>query len=138
MNTLQIRDIDFSPEFEFQASRSSGPGGQNVNKVNSKVELRFNIEQSQLLTDEHKLLLTQKLASKINNEGYLIIVSQTDRSQLANKARCVERFQELLIQATTVPKKRKASKPTYASKMQRLQTKRSNSETKNLRKRPEV
>lgn len=138
MNTQHMRDIDFGPEFEFHTSRSGGPGGQNVNKVNTKVELRFHVESSALLTDEEKTLLATKLASRINSEGFLLVVCQTERSQLGNKERCVERFLELLTNATTVQKKRRASKPTYSSKLQRLQTKRCKSETKGLRRRPEV
>jgi len=76
---------DLSSEFQFLTSRSSGPGGQNVNKVNSKVELRFDIPNSSLLNDEQKEILLAKLATKITSDGILSVVSQRDRSQLANK-----------------------------------------------------
>ena len=78
-------DIDLSSECIFAASRSSGPGGQNINKVNTKVELRFNITDSKILNDSEKELLLEKLASRINQEGLLILSSQSERSQLKNK-----------------------------------------------------
>jgi len=78
---------DLSGEFQFLTSRSSGPGGQNVNKVNSKVELRFDIQNSSLLSEEQKEILLVKLSAKISSEGILSIVSQRDRSQLTNKDR---------------------------------------------------
>jgi len=77
----QISSRDFSNEIVFTASRSSGPGGQNVNKVNTKVELRFKINESNLLSEEEKLLLFQNLPTKINNDGELIVVSQSERTQ---------------------------------------------------------
>ena len=130
--------VDCSSEFEFQASRSSGPGGQNVNKVNSKVELRFNILHSILLSEEQKALLFTKLASKLTSEGLLIIVSQTERSQIANKELCIQKFYEIVTKALTVPKKRKQTKPTHSSKIERLESKRNKSEIKNLRRKPEL
>ena len=84
---MNIRDRNFEDEFVFQASRSGGPGGQNVNKVSSKVELRFNIETSALLTEEEKGIILIKLANKINKVGELVIIAQTDRSQLRIKRR---------------------------------------------------
>jgi ribosome-associated protein len=131
-------NIDCSSEFLFQTSRSSGPGGQNVNKVNTKVELLFHIEHSQFFTTEQKLLLQTKLSNKISADGYLHIVSQTERSQLANKETCVEKFYAVIAKALFVAKKRKATKPTYTSKLERLDSKRNKSEIKNLRRKPEL
>jgi ribosome-associated protein len=114
---------DFSSEFEFSASRSSGPGGQNVNKVSTKVELRFNIKNSVLLSDEEKELLMLKLSNKINNNSELIIVSQSERSQLKNKEKVIARFYKIIELALTPPKKRKKSIPTKSSIEKRLKEK---------------
>ncbi|MEJ8803774.1 alternative ribosome rescue aminoacyl-tRNA hydrolase ArfB [Pontibacter sp. H249] len=127
---MQLQNREFERELEFQASRSGGAGGQNVNKVASKVELRFHVQNSGLLTDEEKELVLQKLANRINSDGYLQVVCQTERSQLQNKELCVERFYELLRQALTKQKKRKATKPTKASVRQRLESKKRRSEKK--------
>ena len=82
----------FIREFKFQTSRSSGPGGQHVNKVSSRVELRFNLWESQLLTYEEKNLLYRKLSTRISQEGILSIVVQVDRSQLKNKQLAITKF----------------------------------------------
>jgi len=132
-----IQDRNFTSEFVFATSRSSGPGGQNVNKVNTKVELRFSIEKSQLLTDEEKQLLLSKLATRITTEGELIIVAQTDRSQMKNKLEAIDKFYEIVRKALTPRKRRRATRPTLASKERRLQTKKQNSEIKNLRRKPD-
>jgi ribosome-associated protein len=125
-----IKDRELERELSFQASRSGGAGGQNVNKVASKVELRFHVGDSQLLTDEEKGLVHEKLASRINNEGYLQVVCQTERSQYRNKELCIERFYELLRQAFTRQKKRTATKPTRSSVRKRLEGKKRQSDKK--------
>jgi ribosome-associated protein len=125
---------DFYTEFKFSATRSSGPGGQNVNKVSSKVELRFSVLDSELLTSEEKMLLLGKLQNKINKEGELVIVSQTERSQLANKEKAIEKFYSLLKKALTPIKKRKPTKPSKRSVEKRLEGKRLKSEKKTIRK----
>jgi ribosome-associated protein len=124
---------DLSTEFQFYTSRSSGPGGQNVNKVNSKVELRFDIPNSSLLTEEQKEILLQKLASKINTDGQLSIVSQRDRSQLANKEDAVSKLYTLIARALKPVKPRKKTRPSAGSIEKRLTTKRIKSETKQNR-----
>jgi ribosome-associated protein len=129
-----LNDRDFSSELHFSASRSSGPGGQNVNKVNTKVELRFDIASSNLLSDEEKILLLEKLAKKINSDSELILVSQTERSQIKNKEKVIEKFYSLLIRALTPRKKRKPTKPSQASKEERLEEKRKQAEKKERRK----
>jgi len=129
-----LENRDFSSEFTFATSRSSGPGGQNVNKVNSKVELRFSVEQSLLLSDREKQIIMNKLKNRINSESELIITVQTDRSQLKNKEDAIAKFYELLIKALTPSKLRRATKPTKASVEKRLETKKQNSEKKALRK----
>jgi ribosome-associated protein len=128
------RKID--SEFVYSTSRSGGPGGQNVNKVSSKVELRFNVLLTSLLSETEKETIFKKLKNKINNEGELIIVSQTERTQLMNKKLVTEKFYELLSKALTLPKKRSSTRPTLSSKIKRLDGKRNRSEIKKLRKDP--
>jgi len=124
---------DLSSEFEFLTSRSSGPGGQNVNKVNSKVELRFDIENSSLLTDDQKEILLVKLATKITSEGILSVVSQRDRSQLANKEDAIEKLYLLISKALKPVIRRKKTRPTKSSVEKRLTGKRIKSEIKQNR-----
>lgn len=127
---------DFSPEFSFQASRSSGAGGQNVNKVNSRIELRFSVIDSAILSNDEKSILLSKLASKLTDDGILIITSQVSRSQLENKELCIEKFYKLIEKMLIPPKPRRATKPTAASKRKRLDEKKGNSERKQLRRKP--
>lgn len=133
MENSQIHIPDVSSEFVFQTSRSSGPGGQNVNKVNSRVELRFDITNSVLLNEEQKQLLLEKLASKITGDGLLQVVSQKERSQLMNKEACIAKFYALIEKALTPQKKRRASRPTRSSVEKRIQEKKQLGEKKSLR-----
>jgi len=128
--------VDLSAEFEFLTSRSSGPGGQNVNKVNSKVELRFDIPNSFMLTNEQKEKLLTKLASKLTVDGILIIASQRDRSQLSNKEDAIIKFYKLINAALKPVKRRRATRPTKSSIENRLTGKRIKSEIKQSRQRP--
>lgn len=120
-------------ELQFKTSRSGGSGGQNVNKVSTKVELNFNIVNSQLLTPEQKTILLEKLSAKLTKEGFLQVVSQTERTQLGNKNKVIDKFYKLIEKAFFVPKKRKPSKPSKAAKEKRLLTKKRNSEIKKMR-----
>ena len=131
---IEIEKIDFYKEFVFTASRSSGAGGQNVNKVNTKVELKFHINNSQELSDEEKQLLSEKLKNRINNEGFLQIVSQETRSQLRNKELCIEKFFELISEALKIPKQWKKKKPSRSWHKKRVESKRRNSEKKERRR----
>ena len=133
MVEFSINIPDLSSEFQFLTSRSSGPGGQNVNKVNSKVELRFDIQDSALLTDDQKAILFAKLATKITSEGILSVVSQRDRSQLANKEDAIEKLYVLISKALKPVIRRKKTKPTKSSVEKRLTGKRIKSEIKQNR-----
>jgi len=120
-------------ELNFKATRSSGSGGQNVNKVSTKVELRFDISNSTVLTDNQKDIINSKLKNRISSEGILIITSDSERTQLGNKRKVVELFLELMEKSLKKPKKRLKTKPSRASKEKRLKEKKINAEKKKLR-----
>lgn len=123
-------------ELQFKAVRSSGAGGQNVNKVSSKVILSFNIENSSGFNEGEKMLLLEKLANRISQEGILQLSSDEDRSQLKNKEIVTKRFFELLTKSLKKPKPRKETKVPKAVKEKRLQEKKKSSEVKEGRKKP--
>lgn len=125
-------------ECQFKAVRSSGSGGQHVNKVSSKVELQFNVAQSEGLSDLEKTRIQQKLASKLTQEHVLILQAGDTRSQHRNKQLVISRFLTLLKDALKVQKKRKPTKPTRASVTKRLETKQKNAVKKQLRKKPKL
>ncbi len=129
-----ITSAELIPELEFSTSRSSGPGGQNVNKVSTKVIIRWNLLHSTLITDEQKMLLLNKLASQLTREGELIINSQESRSQLQNKKLALEKLDTLLRKALTKSKARRSTKPTKSSKVKRVDTKKHHAEKKQWRK----
>ena len=127
----------FLPEITFQTSRSSGPGGQNVNKVESRVELRWHLMESQVLTDAQKALILEKLANQLTADGLLLITAQDDRSQYRNKEIALARFRELLLKSLRRPKPRKATKPNRSAVRKRLEGKKIQGEKKANRRRLE-
>ncbi|MEZ0181289.1 alternative ribosome rescue aminoacyl-tRNA hydrolase ArfB [Flavobacterium oncorhynchi] len=124
-------------ELSFKAVRSSGAGGQNVNKVSSKVVLTFDLEASQVLSDEEKSVLKDNLSSRLTSENILILNCDEDRSQIKNKEIVIKRFLEIIKKGLFVPKIRKATKIPKSVIKKRIKDKKSVSEIKKNRKRPE-
>lgn len=125
---------DISYEIKFKTARSGGKGGQNVNKVETMVEGYWDVEGSGLFTPEEKERIKEKLAGKINADGFLLVKSQEERTQLANKEIVIKKMNALLQKALLVPKKRKPTKPSKASKLKRLEGKKINAEIKKSRR----
>ena len=125
-------------ELTFKALRSSGSGGQHVNKVSSKIELHFDLENSNALTDSQKLLLLKRLKTKLTNNNELILQCDESRSQHKNKEIVVDRFVELIKKGLIVRKKRKPTKIPRSAIRKRLKSKRIRSEKKAERKKPDL
>lgn len=125
-------------ELVFKAVKSSGPGGQHVNKTASKVVVQFDIPTSSAFTEEEKALLLEKLSSRLTNEGRLIIDSSESRSQHKNKELVTERLIKVISVALKKSKPRKKTRPTKASKLKRLREKKARSSQKADRRKPEI
>ncbi len=125
-------------ELQYKAVRSSGAGGQNVNKVSSKVVLSFDLNTSKALTDQEKEIILLKLSPRLTLENILILNCDEDRSQLKNKAIVTKRFLELLKNALIVPKLRKTTKIPKSVIRKRIKDKKNISEVKNNRKKPDL
>ncbi|HYF22289.1 MAG TPA: alternative ribosome rescue aminoacyl-tRNA hydrolase ArfB [Caulobacteraceae bacterium] len=123
-------------EVEQRAARASGPGGQHVNKTSTAVELRFDVRASPSLPEDVKARLVRLAGSRMTQEGVLILFAQNRRSQELNRQDAYERLVELIRRATEAPKPRKKTKPTYASKLKRLEGKAKRSGVKAMRGRP--
>ena len=126
--------INIVKEIKFKTARSGGSGGQNVNKVETMVEGYFNVQASQLFSPEQKKLITLKLINKITDEGFLLVKSQTERTQLGNKEEVIIKINKLVNQALIKPKKRKPTKPSKAAKEKRIDSKKKKGERKAGRK----
>jgi ribosome-associated protein len=138
MNLTEAHKKQLENEIVFSATRSSGPGGQNVNKVNTRVELRFSVLNSNVFSEEEKVRISMKLKNRINSEGELILTAQTGRTQFDNRKKALEKFYGLIEKALTIQKKRLKSEPTLASRLKRLESKKNLAIKKQMRKPPET
>ena len=125
---------NFAHELSFKTSRSSGSGGQNVNKVETSVTVLWNVDDSMVFADLEKERIAQKLKNRINLEGILQLTVSESRTQLQNKKIAIEKIQELVNKSLIVPKKRIATKPNRAKVEKRLESKKKLSEKKENRK----
>ncbi len=125
-------------EVVWKAVKSSGPGGQHVNKTASKVMLQYDIPNSSALTEEERILLLKKLSSRLTIEGVLIIESSSSRSQHKNRELGLERLKDVIREGLKKPKPRKKTKPSKASKLKRLREKKVQAEKKSNRQKPSL
>lgn len=138
IHVFKLNKEQILKELQFKAIRSSGAGGQHVNKVSSKVELTFNPQPSYGLSDAEKGRLFLKLDARLTKEGLLILQCDEARSQHKNKAIVIKRFFDLLKKSLEVPKKRKPTKPSKSSVEKRLKSKKIDSNKKAYRKKPDL
>jgi ribosome-associated protein len=136
MNARSITASLLYNELDFTASRSSGPGGQNVNKVNSKITVKFDIVHSQVLTEEEKGFILKRLSSHLTKNGVLIVSSQDKRSQLENKEIVLRKLEQLIAKAFEKRKTRKPSKPSKGAIQKRITSKKHHAEKKKWRQKP--
>lgn len=125
--------VDVYNEIVFNTARSGGKGGQNVNKVETMVEGRWNVAESSLFNDEQKARIFEKLSNRMTSEGFLLVKSQTARTQLGNREEVVKKMNSLIEQALLKKKARIATKPSKASKEKRIEAKKNKSQIKDNR-----
>jgi len=125
--------LDLTSELSYRAVRGSGPGGQHVNKTSTKVELRWNLEETEFFTEQQKIRLSAKLESRLTSEGELILTDHSTRSQSRNREIVTKRLYDLLKEALKREKLRKKTKPTNAAKRKRLDAKKRRGEVKSGR-----
>ncbi len=123
-----------SAEYTIEFARSGGPGGQNVNKVSSKAQLRWKVGASPSLTEDQKNRVREVLKNRLTNDDEILVVAEDERSQPQNRDLVIIRFQELITEALKIPKKRRATKPTRSSKEKRLHSKKIMSARKQTRR----
>ena len=131
---ISVRERNIISELQFQFSKSAGPGGQHVNKTESKVELRFHVETSDLLSEDEKEQLISKLANRMNQDGWIVLSCQQTRSQIKNKEIVIEKFFVLLEKAMQKRKSRIPTKPSKAAVEKRIEKKKKTARLKELRK----
>jgi len=124
-------------ELKYKATRSSGPGGQHVNKTSTRVELQWSLDTTKAFSEEEVLRLRDSLSHRLTKDGYINLASEETRSQLRNKEDVTKRFLSLLEVGVTPPKFRKKTRPSKMAKMKRLQAKKRHGEKKLNRKKPE-
>lgn len=134
MKTLDERLNDLKREAELKFIRSPGPGGQNVNRTNSAAQLRWSLANTQCLTEDERQRCFAKLSHLLTNEGEIIIKSSEFRDQEQNSNSAFERLEKIIKNALFIPKKRIKTKPTYSSKLRRLNSKKIHSDKKKSRK----
>lgn len=125
---------DFSKELSFKTSRSSGAGGQNVNKVETAVTVLWKVNASEFFNEDEKILIQDKLKNRINADGFLFLTVSESRTQLMNKNKAIEKITEIVNKALIIPKKRTATKPSKAQKQKRLDSKKKLSDKKENRR----